>query len=74
MGLYVFHCVLIASAALFFGFFGVFALLHQGRNADEDSVYFLLGIASLLIAALVSAYLIYFIRKLVRLYRAGEIR
>jgi hypothetical protein len=70
MGLYIFHCVLIASAALFFAGFGVYSLIHAERGAT----YTVMGAGSLLIAVAVAVYLIYFIRKLVRLHGAGEIR
>jgi hypothetical protein len=62
--------VLIASASLFFAGFGVYSLVHLERGLT----YEVMAAGSLLVAAAVLAYLIYFIRKLVRLYRAGEIR
>ncbi len=64
MSLYVFHAFLIGTAIAFFAGFGVYCLNYQG-----GAVYGLMGVASGIVAVLMTAYLVYFIQY--RLRRQG---
>ncbi len=65
MSLYAFHAFLISTAIVFFAGFSVYCLGH-GESA-AGSIYPIMGGASALVAVLMTAYLVYFVR--VRLRR-----